>query len=149
MELIIFVGLPGSGKTSFYEEHYKATHRHVSKDLLPKSSNKKKRQDLLLKTYLEQNESIVVDNTNPTVEERARIIQLGKLFGARIVGYFFQASVGECIARNERRQGKKRVPKVAIYTAAKKLKPPTYEEGFDQLYIVQAGENQTFRVVPQ
>lgn len=149
MELIIFVGLPASGKTSFYEEHFKATHRHVSKDLLPKSSDKKKRQDLLLKAYLEQNESIVVDNTNPTVEERARIIQLGKLFGARVVGYFFQTSVGECIGRNERRQGEKRVPKVAIYTAAKKLKPPTYEEGFEQLYVVHPGENQAFSVRPQ
>lgn len=149
MELIIFVGLPGSGKTSFYEEHYKTSHRHVSKDLLPGSSNKKKRQDHLLKTSLQQNQSIVVDNTNPTVEERARIIELGRLYGARIVGYFFQASIRECIARNERREGKKRVPKVAIFTAAKKLKAPIYEEGFDQLYIVQAGENHSYKVIPQ
>lgn len=149
MELIIFVGLPGSGKTSFYEEHYKTSHRHVSKDLLPGSSNKKKRQDHLLKTSLQQNQSIVVDNTNPTVEERARIIELGRLYGARIVGYFFQASIRECIARNERREGKKRVPKVAIFTAAKKLKAPIYEEGFDQLYIVQAGENHSYKVVSQ
>lgn len=149
MELIIFVGLPGSGKTSFYEQHYKTTHRHVSKDLLPGSSDKKKRQDHLLKTYLEQNESIVVDNTNPTIEERARIVELGKLYGARIVGYFFQASVGECIARNEKREGKKRVPKVAIFTAAKRLKAPTYGEGFDQLYTVQAGENHTYKIIPQ
>lgn len=148
MELIIFVGLPGSGKSYFYEEHFKNTHRHVSKDLFSKSSNKKKQQDLLLHKYLAQNHSVVVDNTNPTLEERAHLIQIGKAYGARIIGYFFQATIAECIVRNEGRAGIKKVPKVAIFTAAKRLKTPNYEEGFDQLYTVQFVKNQQKRITP-
>ena len=34
MELVILVGLPGSGKTTFYQSRFAETHAHVSKDLL-------------------------------------------------------------------------------------------------------------------
>ena len=33
---MILVGLPGAGKTTFYRERFAATHRHVSKDLMPR-----------------------------------------------------------------------------------------------------------------
>jgi len=31
-EAIIFVGLQGSGKTTYYQEHFATTHVHVSSD---------------------------------------------------------------------------------------------------------------------
>ena len=43
----------------------------------------------------------------------------------------------ECLARNARREGKARVPDVAIFATAKMLVPPSREEGFDELYRVR------------
>lgn len=34
MEMILFVGLPGSGKSTFYKNHYFNTHLRISNDLL-------------------------------------------------------------------------------------------------------------------
>src|SRR5436853_453942 len=34
MELIVFIGLQGSGKSTFYHTYFAATHDHISKDLL-------------------------------------------------------------------------------------------------------------------
>ena len=79
----------------------------------------------------------MVDNTNPTVEERRPLIELGRRFGARIVGYSFESGVRECLARNALREGKARVPDVAIYATAKRLVPPSCAEGFDELLCVR------------
>ncbi|HEY7020437.1 MAG TPA: hypothetical protein VH349_04920 [Ktedonobacterales bacterium] len=37
---------------------------------------------------------------------------------------------------------------MAIYATRKKLQPPAYAEGFDQLYSVRIAEDSAFRVEP-
>ena len=134
-ECVILVGLPGAGKSTFVRTHYPA-HVHVSKDNFPPGArDKQARQDALLRTALAAGRPVVVDNTNVTVADRAAIISVAREFGARIVGVYIDASVREAIARNETRQGRARVPKVAIFTAAKRLVPPGPEEGFDELRV--------------
>jgi predicted kinase len=134
-ECVILVGLPGAGKSTFVRTHYPA-HVHVSKDNFPPGArDKQARQDALLRAALAAGRPVVVDNTNVTVADRAAIISVARECGARIVGVYIDASVREAIARNETRQGRARVPKVAIFTAAKRLVPPTPEEGFDELRV--------------
>jgi hypothetical protein len=53
-----------------------------------------------------------------------------------VIGYYFDVSTREAVARNERREGRAKVPKVAIFTSAKRLVPPAIEEGFDELHTV-------------
>ncbi len=79
---------------------------------------------------------MVVDNTNPTAEDRRSLVELGHELGARVVGYYFEAEARESIERNRGRRGKARVPNVAIYATAKKLVPPSRSEGFDELFRV-------------
>jgi len=78
-----------------------------------------------------------VDNSNPTVEDRRPLVELGRRFGARVVGYHFESGVRACLARNARRGGKARVPDVAIFATAKRLVPPSRAEGFDEIYRVR------------
>ena len=146
VELVILVGLQASGKSTFFRERFAATHEHVSKDLLRNNKNLNRRQAQLIEDALEAGRPIVVDNTNPAVEDRRPLIQLGREHGAKIVGYYFDASVRECLRRNAGREGKARVPDVAIFAAAKKLVPPSYSEGFDGLFRVRVTENSTFEV---
>jgi len=137
MDLVIFVGLQASGKSTFFREHFAASHEHVSKDLFRNNKNPNRRQAQLIVDALRTGRSVVVDNTNPTLEDRRVLIGLGGEYGARIVGYFFDAGVRECIRGNEIREGKAWVPDVAIYATAKKLVAPSIEEGFDELLCVQ------------
>ena len=92
--------------------------------------------------------SVVVDNTNPTPEDRAPLIELAGEHGARLVAYYFESETRDSRERNRVREGKARVPDVAIYATAKKLVPPSRSEGFEELYRVRIGEGAGFEVSP-
>ena len=138
LQLVIFVGLPGSGKSTYYFAHFAQTHAHVSKDLMPDARRRDDRQTMVIEKALAEGQSVVVDNTNPSREVRAPLIALGKRHGARIIAYYFECSVRVAIVRNEQREGKGRVPKVAIFTTQKKLQPPALDEGFDEVHVINA-----------
>jgi len=136
LELVIFTGLPGSGKSTYYREHYEATHVHVSKDLMARSRDDVQQRQI--ETALAAGRSVVVDNTNPSRETRAPLIAFGRRFGAKIIGIFFDVDARVCIMRNRGREGRARVPEVAIFTTRKKLQPPALDEGFDELHVITA-----------
>jgi predicted kinase len=137
MELVVLAGLQASGKSTFYRERLAETHLLVSKDLMRSARDKNRRQAAQLEAALRAGRSVVVDNTNPSPTERAPLVGLGRAFGARLVCYFFVTSVPECLARNERRAGRARVPPVAIHVTARRLVSPSPAEGFDALYRVR------------
>jgi len=136
LDLIIFVGLPGAGKTTYYRAHFAATHAHVSKDLMPNARRRDDRQEREIEAALAGGTSVVVDNTNPSADVRAPLIALGRRHGARIVAVYFETDVRTAIMRNRQREGKARVPDVAIFATKKKLVPPALDEGFDEVRVV-------------
>jgi predicted kinase len=143
---VILVGLPGAGKTTFYQQHFAASHRHVSKDLWPNAAGREARQRRALIEALAQGASVVVDNTNPRIADRAPVIAIARAQGARVVCYFFDVTTRQAIARNAQRGPGQKVPNVAIFTVAKRLEPPTRAEGFDDLYRVTLTADRTFSV---
>ncbi len=140
---MILVGLPAAGKSTFSRERY-PSHDYISKDAFPGSGNKQARQDAALRRAFAEGRSVIVDNTNVSPAERASVIALAREFGARIVGYYIEASTREAVARNEGRTGRAKVPKVAIFTCAKRLVPPSVTEGFDELHTVRVREGGGF-----
>jgi predicted kinase len=44
MELVIFIGLQATGKSTFFRERFTAPHEHVSKDLFRSDRNPSKRR---------------------------------------------------------------------------------------------------------
>lgn len=137
MELVLFIGLQGAGKSSFFRERFAESFAHVSKDLWPKARNRERRQRRLMEEALREGRSVVVDNTNPSAEVRAPLIEIGQRLGARVVGYYFESNVEECLARNAKRVGAARVPEVGFFATLKQLQRPTFAEGFDALYYVR------------
>ncbi|HLG60747.1 MAG TPA: ATP-binding protein [Ktedonosporobacter sp.] len=147
MEIVILIGLQAAGKSTFYQAHCAHTHEHVSKDLLRNNKRPAQRQSQLIEEALQAGRSVVVDNTNPSPEDRAQLIHLGRQYGAEIVGYYFEPQVKQSLERNRQRAGKARVPDVAIFATRKKLTRPTYAEGFDKLYSVRSGQDTLFEIV--
>jgi predicted kinase len=145
MEIIILMGLQASGKSTFYRAHFADTHEHVSKDLLnsSKNQNKNQKQAEHIERAFQEQRSVVVDNTNVTVQDRLSLIDVGRRYDATIIGYYFQPDVSSSRTRNLQRTGKAQVPEKAIFITAHKFEPPSYAEGFDTLYYVRIGKDST------
>jgi len=108
-----------------------------------------RRQEQLIAAALGEGRSVVVDNTNPAAAVRAPLIALAHANGADVVGYFFRTEAADALRRNRAREGRDRVPDVAIFATRKKLEAPSYEEGFDRLFEVTLDEpGRRFEVRP-
>ena len=147
LECVILIGLPGAGKSSLYRDKFATTHVHVSKDLSPNASKRENRQRKIIKDALASGKSVVIDNTNPTIAERAALIRIARTHGARVIGYFFDVNTRTAVARNAERTGRGKVPNVAIFTAAKRLQRPCLSEGFDQLFRVEVAKDRSLRIM--
>ena len=149
MECVILIGLPAAGKTSFYREHFAGSHDHVSKDLMRHTRRPQRREEQLVAESLAAGRSVVIDNTNPSAAVRAPLISLARSHGAQVTGYYFPTEARDALRRNRAREGRERVPDVAIFTARKRLEPPALEEGFDRLFVVTLNEQERrFEVAP-
>ena len=133
MEAVILVGIQGTGKSTFCRERLFHTHVRINLDML----QSRHRETLLLTACLNAKQSFVVDNTNPTREERARYIAASRAAGFRVTGYYFESKVRDALLRNELRAPGHRVPDRGVLGTAGRLQLPGRSEGFDTLYYVR------------
>lgn len=136
-EVVIFTGIPASGKTSFYKEKFFPSHMYISLDQVRTRSA----ENELFAFCLKRNKNCVIDNTNITKAERNRYIPASKAHGAHLISYFFPPEPEKCITRNATRTGRARVPDSAILGKFKKLEKPSRDEGFDEIWQVTLSEN--------
>jgi AAA domain-containing protein len=133
MEAIVLCGVQGSGKTTLYRDRFAATHEHVSLDVL----GSRGREAALIAECLEQGRPFVVDNTNPTVADRARYIDAAREAGFKVIGYLVQGD-----GRSEHVG-----PGTAAATARRFVRPAP-EEGFDELWYATSRADGGWRVEP-
>jgi len=132
MEAVIFCGIQGSGKSTFYKEYFFKTHVRISLDLL----KTRHRENMLMHTCLVLQQPFVIDNTNASKRERHKYIEKAKAYKFIVKGYYFHTSIADALARNKNRPGKENIPVAGVITTHKKLEVPVYEEGFDKIYRV-------------
>ncbi|WP_294274053.1 AAA family ATPase [uncultured Chryseobacterium sp.] len=141
MEMIIFTGIPASGKSSFYKELFFNSHLRISMDLL----NTRNKENKLLQYAFETQSKMVIDNTNVTRESRKKYIESAKQNQYEIIGYFFESSIQDCLERNLNR--KEAINEIGIKAKYKDLEKPGFEEGFDKIFTVKIVNN-TFEICP-
>ncbi len=142
MEAVIFVGLQGAGKSTFYKERFLATHVRVNLDML-KTRHRERR---LVQACVETGQPFVVDNTNPSRAEREVYFRAAKDAGFRVVGYYFQSRVEDCKRRNGQRPPAQQVPLKGILGTAGRMELPSPDEGFDEMFYVWIDETGGFVV---
>jgi predicted kinase len=142
MQAIIFIGIQATGKSTFFKEKFFDTHLRINLDML----KTRHRERTLLKACFESGHDFVVDNTNPSAEERKRYIVPAKAAHFEVVGYYFESKITDALQRNRKRSERQRIPDKGILSAYHKLQIPSLTEGFDKLYYVMMDSRGSFTV---
>jgi predicted kinase len=141
VEAVIFIGVQGSGKSTLYRQRFSETHVRINLDML----RTRHREHLIFEACLAAKQPFVVDNTNPTLADRARYIAPARAAGFRIIAYWFATPLREAMRRNNLRKAEK-IPAIAVAGTFKKIQPPTLEEGFDEIHTVELTPQDNFVV---
>jgi predicted kinase len=144
MHLILLIGIPGSGKSTFYTQYYFHTHLRVNLDML----RTRNRENRLLEFCFQTQMPFVVDNTNVLREDRKKYIEAARLHKYKISGYYFESSLEASLERNAKRLGKLQVSEKGVKAKYYQLQIPHKDEGFDELFYVRVQENHTFEISP-
>lgn len=143
MHAILFCGIQATGKSSFYKQQFFKTHLHLSLDVL----KTRHREGKFLETCLKTQMPFVIDNTNVSIAERKVYIDLARLHGYKISGYYFQSKISDALLRNSTRTEKEYIPEIGIKGAFNRLELPRRSEGFDELFYVKLTED-SFIITP-
>jgi predicted kinase len=142
--VVLAIGLPGSGKSSWFKRHnLTPLSSDMVRSLLFDDVREQRFQDLvfsnlrsMLKARLIAKRPMnYVDATNLTPQERQHWIKLAKDYGYEVHAVFFDVPLEVCIDRHQRRD--RVVPEDVMRRMAAKLKPPSFEEGFAKITVVR------------
>jgi len=145
MKIIVLIGLPGSGKSTWIEKQGVGglSSDAIRKLLTDDEDNQTVNARVFgtLRYLLRQRlaigrEATYIDATNLTRAERANYIRMGEEHGCEVEAVFFDTPLEICRERNARRQ--RVVPDDKLQAMARKLQPPSVEEGFARVTVVGA-----------
>ena len=142
--VVLTIGLPGSGKTTWYKRRgVTPLSSDLLRTLLFDDITDQRYQGLVFSTLRSLLRARLiakmpwnyVDATNLSPHERRQWIKMAKSFGYEVQAVFFDVPLAVCMERNSKRE--RVVTDEVMQKMAERLKPPTFQEGFEKITVVR------------
>jgi predicted kinase len=162
-KLILMVGVPGSGKSYWLNSHkdnFKSSYIVISRDdirfsMLKEGEDYFSHEKEVFKEYVRQikealnnYDEVYADATHLNEASRSKLLRaLGNdLKSIKVQAVVIQKTLQQCLIQNEQRTGLKYVPRNQIRRMYSSFTIPTFEEGFDKIFVVNKNNTLTVRV---
>ena len=159
-KLVLAIGLPGSGKSTYF----------ARKGIVPLSSDLIREllyddaadqqhpewvfaalRELLRRRLAAGAQTTYIDATNLTRFFRRPFLQIAREFGCAAQALYFDVPLEVCLTRNRKREnvpaGPARdarvVPEDVLRRMARRIEPPTREEGFSRIAVVRTASKKS------
>src|SRR5947209_16338122 len=154
-KIVLAIGLPGAGKSSYFvRKGIVPLSSDLIRELLYDNAADQRRPDwvfaalreLLRRRLALGAETTYIDATNLTRFFRRPFVQIAREFRCAAEALYFDVPLEVCLERNRNRNKASRraldarvVPEDALRRMARRVEPPTREEGFSRIVIVRSG----------
>ena len=133
-EMVLLVGSPASGKSTFCSTYF-PTYLRINQDTLKTKAKCLRETEKALK----EGKSIIIDNTNPSKSIRKEYLDLVRKYNttARVFLFEYQPELVKHLnIVRERKTGNKRLPDVAFRMYRSRYERPEVTEGFQTIQSV-------------
>lgn len=151
-KLIMMVGIPGSGKSTWVENNKTDEMLWVSRDKIRFDKLKEDDyyfayEDEVFEQFLEEitwglemGKIVIADATHLNKKSRAKVIDKVRKFADEIEVIVMDVHLVTALERNDLRKGRAFVPHSVIRRMFYQMETPTKEEGFDKITIIKEEE---------
>ena len=159
----VLCGIAGSGKSTWINNHlaaFKGYTKVVSRDdirfmIVNEDEEYFSREKQVFKKFIEElknglenYDNVIADATHLNLASRTKLLRnlTSSLKDANVYAIVIDTPVKTCLKQNATRRGRRFVPEDQIIAMGKRLTIPTFEEGFDKIFIYNP-KDKTYKIL--